>query len=632
MAFRLLSRSKTQAASPLLRPFALSDPVSSTQCLRGLGSLASHPLPHPRSSAARIRCPIVASPSISPATLLGHLGSGKICSYGKTSPDCIVNAQFLACSLHLKARGREMNTQADNLQHFFLLRRLPHQTHPFCKNLSRPFNSTSAASPISSEFDVAPQESMHTGDSLSSRVERLGRDESVISAFQSWMREGSAVNRGDIFHAINRLRKLKMNRRALEVMEWVVRERPYKISELDYSYLLEFTIKLHGISQGESLFLRIPHNYQNDLLYNNLVLGCLDKGLIRLSLAYMRKMRELNFPISPYVYNRLILLHSPSGRKKTIPKILIQMKADGVSPHVSTYNILLKIEADEHNVQGLSKVFNAMKQAKVEPNEITYGILAIAHAVARLYTISETYVEAIERSRTGNNWSTLDILLILYGYLGKEEELERTWKYVKEFPHVRTKSYLLAIEAFGRTSIVHRAESIWAEMKSSKQLKMTKQFNSIIAVYCRHGLVDKASEVFKQMEANDCKPNAITYRHLALGCLKSGLIEEGLKTLTLGKNEDVSFRVRRSTPWLETTHMLLEIFADLGDLENAKILFEEFKETRYCRYTFVYNTLLRAYVKAKVYDSEILKKMILAGASPDAETYSLFRFIEQFKS
>lgn len=57
--------------------------------------------------------------------------------------------------------------------------------------------------------------------SLSSRVERLPKGESVAFAFQNWMGEGYAVDRGEIFHAINRLRKRKMNRRALEV-SWFV--------------------------------------------------------------------------------------------------------------------------------------------------------------------------------------------------------------------------------------------------------------------------------------------------------------------------------------------------------------------------------------------------------------------------
>ena len=72
-------------------------------------------------------------------------------------------------------------------------------------------------------------------------------------------------------------------------MEWVIRERPYRPRELDYSYLVEFTTKLHGISHGEKLFSRIPVEFKNELLYNNLVIACLDKGVIRLSLDYMKK-------------------------------------------------------------------------------------------------------------------------------------------------------------------------------------------------------------------------------------------------------------------------------------------------------------------------------------------------------
>ncbi|KAK8935572.1 Pentatricopeptide repeat-containing protein [Platanthera zijinensis] len=476
-----------------------------------------------------------------------------------------------------------------------------------------------------SETPAAP------GDSLSSRVERLQSGEPIISAFQSWMGDGFAVQRGDVFHAMNRLRKLRMNKRALEAMEWIMRERPYKLIELDYAYLIEFTAKIHGISEAESLFLRIPGVFQKELLYNNLVMACLDKNLITLSLSYMRKMRELSLSISPFVYNRLIILHSTSNRRQRIPKFLRQMKADGIPPHTSTYNILLKIEADQHNIEQLSKVFNRMKKAQIRPNEITFGILAMAHAVARLYTVCEMYVETIEKIKTGKNWSTFDILLILYGYLQKKHDLERTWAAVKSLPHVKVKSFLLAIEAFGRMGCIDEAEEIWAEMKLMAPLKNTSQHNSIISVYCRYGLVDKASAVFEEMRENGCKPNAITYRHLALGCLKANLVEEGLKTLELQEEEEVGCRVRRSTPWLETTLMLVEAFADKGDLINAKKMFRVFKETSYTRYSFVHNSLLRAHVKANVYDPEFLKKMILAGARPDEETYSLLRLSGEFK-
>ena len=134
------------------------------------------------------------------------------------------------------------------------------------------------------------------------------------------------------------------------------------------------------------------------------------------------------------------------------------------------------------------------------------------------------------------------------------------------------------------------------------------------------------------MEQHGCKPNIITYRHLALGCLKAGLMKEALKTLELGKDFPASTKIRKSTPWLETTLSIVEIFAEKGDVENAEKLFEELKKANYTRYTFVYNTLIKAYVKAKIYEPNLLKRMVWGGSRPDSETYGLLKLIEQFRT
>uniref|UniRef100_A0A7N0UL36 Pentatricopeptide repeat-containing protein n=1 Tax=Kalanchoe fedtschenkoi TaxID=63787 RepID=A0A7N0UL36_KALFE len=466
---------------------------------------------------------------------------------------------------------------------------------------------------------------------LSRRIERLPRGVSVGSVFQGWMGEGLPVHRGDVFHAINRLRKRKLHKRALEVMGWVIRERPYRPRELDYSYLLEFTTKLHGVAQGEKLFSCIPAEFRNELLFNNLVIACLDKGLIRLSLEYMKKMRELGHPISHLAFNRLIILHSSPGRRKSVKKILLQMKADKVAPHVSTYNILMKIEANERNVDGLVKVLGDMRRVSVAPNEISYCILAMAHAVARLYSVAESYVEDVEKSMTGDNWSTLDVLIILYGYLGQANQVERTWSAVRKLQNVRAKSYMLMIEATGRICDIARAEELWAEMKSAKGLKLTDQFNSMISVYCRHGMIAKASKLYKEMKASGLNPNSITYRNLALGCLKADMVDEAFKTLDLETGVGTSRRVKMSTPWLETTLGMVEVFAEKGDVGNAEKLFEDLKRGSFTRYTFVYNTLMKAYVRAKIYQPNLLRRMILGGARPDSESYSLMKLVEQFQ-
>ncbi|XP_068667722.1 uncharacterized protein [Aristolochia californica] len=77
------------------------------------------------------------------------------------------------------------------------------------------------------------------------------------------------------------------------------------------------------------------------------------------------------------------------------------------------------------------------------------------------------------------------------------------------------------------------------------------------------------------METNGCKANAIMCRNLALGCLKPSLVEAALKTLQTGSDQTTNTCVGKSTPWMETTLLLIEIFADMRD-EDWKKIFGEY--------------------------------------------------------
>lgn len=160
----------------------------------------------------------------------------------------------------------------------------------------------------------------------------------------------------------------------------------------------------------------------------------------------------------------------------------------------------------------------------------------------------------------------------------KRKEVERKWRSLQELPHVKSKSFELAIEASGRIGEVNRSEELWLEMKTKQGLKSTEQFNSMISVNCKHGFVSKAKELCKEKEKIGCKPNAITYQHLALGSLKAGIVKEALKNLELGMHHTTITKIRQSTPWLETTHSMVEIFAKKGDMEMQRSCLKNYRK------------------------------------------------------
>lgn len=81
------------------------------------------------------------------------------------------------------------------------------------------FLTTLISSPKSPEETCigSDEEEEEPNKCLSVRIEKLPKGVTVGSALQSWMGDGFPVHGGDVYHAINRLRKLGRNKRALEV-------------------------------------------------------------------------------------------------------------------------------------------------------------------------------------------------------------------------------------------------------------------------------------------------------------------------------------------------------------------------------------------------------------------------------
>lgn len=80
-----------------------------------------------------------------------------------------------------------------------------------------------------------------------------------------------------------------------------------------------------------------------------------------------------------------------------------------------------------------------------------------------------------------------------------------------------------------------------------------------------------------------------------------------------------SNRVENSTQWLETTLLIIEFFAEKGDVVNAEE-FEELKNKVH-KGCFCIEYLNKGLCESQ--QSKSLEKDILGGATPDAETYSL---------
>ncbi|GMY22572.1 pentatricopeptide repeat-containing protein At2g03880, mitochondrial [Fagus crenata] len=337
---------------------------------------------------------------------------------------------------------------------------------------------------------------------------------------------------------------------------------------------------------------------------------CYQRDLPR-AMKAMDAMQRHGIWADSITYSELIKCCLARGAVNDAKLVHNHVFSNGYQPKTFLINVLLNMYVKFNLLDEAQALFDQMP----ERNVVSWTTMISAYTNAKLNTKALKFLILMLREGVMPNMFTYSSVLRACDGLSNLTQL-----------------HCSIIKAGLESDVFSTLTSILRACTGLALLELGRQFNCMISVYCKHGLIDKASRLFMEMEMNDCRPNSITYRYLGLGCLKADLVEEALRTLELGMDLTTTKIVKNSTPWLETTLSIVEIFAENGALVNVEKLFAELIKARYTRYTFVYNTLLKAYVNVKKYDPNFLRRMILGGARPDAETYSMMKLAEQFQS
>lgn len=138
-------------------------------------------------------------------------------------------------------------------------------------------------------------------------------------------------------------------------------------------------------------------------------------------------------------------------------------------------------------------------------------------------------------------------------------------------------------------------------------------WNSLISAFCRSEEWDCALEAFRLMWSENLEPSSFTLVSLALACSKLHK-HEGLR---LGKQVHAySFRKCHSTTF--TNNSLMTMYANLGRLNDAKILFDLFED----RNLVSWNTIISSFSQNDRFMEALvfLRLMVLEGVKPDGFT------------
>lgn len=89
-------------------------------------------------------------------------------------------------------------------------------------------------------------------------------------------------------------------------------------------------------------------------------------------------------------------------------------------------------------------------------------------------------------------------------------------------------------------------------------------WNTMISGYARHGLVDKALEIFDQMKEEGQLPNHVTFVGVLSACSHGGLVEEGFQHFESMSND------YRLAPQMEHFSCMVDLFGRSGKLDKVE--------------------------------------------------------------
>ncbi|WVZ71559.1 hypothetical protein U9M48_020133 [Paspalum notatum var. saurae] len=412
----------------------------------------------------------------------------------------------------------------------------------------------------------------------------------VTKALEKWANDGNTLDRNEVFFVVLNLRKRRWFSKALELLEWVDKSKLLEFGERDYASRVDLIAKVHGLYKAEKYIENIPASHRGEIVYRTLLANCVSEANVRKAEQVFNKMKDLGFPVTIFSVNQLLLLYKRVDKKK-ISDVLEMMEKQDVKPSLFSYKLLVDAKGTSRDIQGMEEVIERMGKDGIEPDLMFSATIAKHYIFNGQREKAEALLESLAGDDIEKNHVARKILLPIYGFLGKNDDVERIWKMCEDNP--RLDECMSAIEAFGKLGNVEKAEKIFEDMFVKWKTLSSKYYNALLKVYASHNLLDKGKELIKRMDENNVRFGTQTLDALVKLYVDAGEVEKAdslLHKLSL-KN--------KIKPHYSSYIMLLDSYSAKGDVHNSEKVFNKLRQIGYTGRIRQYQLLLIAYLNAK---------------------------------
>ncbi|XP_042489398.1 pentatricopeptide repeat-containing protein At1g80270, mitochondrial-like [Macadamia integrifolia] len=444
----------------------------------------------------------------------------------------------------------------------------------------------------------------------------------VESALDRWVAEGNPLGRAEISVCMLNFRKRKMFGKALQLSEWLEKNKQFDFVERDYAARLDLIAKVRGLHKAEQYIGKIPESFRGEIIYRTLLANCVTATNVKKAEEVFNKMRDLNFPITTFACNQLILLYKRFDKKK-IADVLLLMENENAKPTLFTYRLLIDTKGQSNDITGMEQVLETMKAEKIKPDIFTQSVLAKHYISGGLNEKAEAVLKEMEGCGLGENRGACRNLLPLYASLGKADDVKRVWKVCESHPQLE--ECVAAIEAWGKLGKIEEAEAVFDKMCKTWKKLHSKNYAALLKVYANHKMLSKGKDLAKQMADSGCRIGPLTWDGLVKLYVEAGEVEKADSILQKAVQQS------SMKPFFNSYMVIMDQYAKKGDVHNAEKMLHRLKLAGYVGRIRQYQTLLQAYINAKTPAYGLRERMKADNIFPNKALAAQLAQVDPFK-
>ncbi|CAN1259753.1 Pentatricopeptide repeat-containing protein At1g80270, mitochondrial, partial [Linum perenne] len=447
---------------------------------------------------------------------------------------------------------------------------------------------------------------------------------SVEAVLNNWVEQGKDLGKSEVNPAMLNLRKRHMYGRALQLSEWLEANNKLDFVERDYASRVDLIAKVRGVEKAETYVENdVPKSFRGEIIYRTLLANCVVASNAKKAEQVFNKMRDLEFELTAFACNQLLLLYKRLDKKK-IADVLLLMEKENVKPTLFTYKLLIDTKGQANDMAGMDEIVSTMKAEGIEPDLSTKAVVARHYAFGGLNDKAEAILKEMEGGNLKENRWVCRLLLPIYALLGKADEVGRIWEFCESSP--RLEECVQAVDAWGKLKRVKEAESVFDIMEQKWKNKLTsRHYSSLLRVYAHNKMLSKGKDLVRKMGDSGCRVGPLTWDALVKLYVDAGEVEKADAMLHKAVQQN------KMKPMFNSYITILDQYSKRGDVHNAEKIFFKMRQSGYVARLRQFQALVQTYVNAKVPAYGMRERMKADNIFPNKTMAAMLAQVDAFR-